>query len=307
MIPTLGRLDALARTLERLAQQTVGTSVFEVVVVADAAEPEPDGVAELVASQPYRCRFLVGPLPGASSTRNAGWRAAGAPLTLFLGNDILAAPDLLARHLEAHRRHPEPEGGVLGHVRWADELEITPFMRWLDRGVQFDFDRIEGEEAGWGRFYTANVSIKREMLERVGGFDPEFTFPYEDLDLGYRLDRRGLRLRYEPRARAEHLHPADLDSWRRRVRQIAAAEALFVRKHPDFRPYFLPIFTAAANRPPARGRMARLGRLIPERTPILGRRVQMSRAAVFEQQLAPAFLRAWEETSGGDNYSPATG
>ena len=37
-------------------------------------------------------------------------------------------------------------------------------MEWLDDGVQFDYGRIEGTEAGWWHFYTANVSVKRVLL-----------------------------------------------------------------------------------------------------------------------------------------------
>jgi len=42
-------------------------------------------------------------------------------------------------------------------------------MRWLEQGIQFDYHRIEGIEAGWGRFFTANVSLKRALLDRAGG------------------------------------------------------------------------------------------------------------------------------------------
>ena len=43
-------------------------------------------------------------------------------------------------HLSWHARYPQREVGVLGLVRWADELRVTPFMRWLERGVHFDFE-----------------------------------------------------------------------------------------------------------------------------------------------------------------------
>ena len=79
---------------------------------------------------------------------------------------------------------------MLGHVRWAREVRVTPFMHWLEHGVQFDYPAIDGIEAGWGRFYGANVSAKRELVERVGGFDEvRLPYGYEDLDFGYRARR----------------------------------------------------------------------------------------------------------------------
>ena len=39
------------------------------------------------------------------------------------------------------------------------ELKLTPFMRWLDEGVQFDYGSIVGTEAAWAHLYGANSSV----------------------------------------------------------------------------------------------------------------------------------------------------
>ena len=295
MIPTLGRHDTLARVLDRLETQT-SAARFEALVVADAAEPEPARVDAVLAGRPYPARRLVGARPGASAARNAGIRAAGAPLVLFLDDDVLPERRLVAEHLSWHARDPGEEAGVLGLVRWADELTVTPFMRWLERGVHFDFAGIDGENAGWGRFYTANASVKRSMLERVGGFDEErLPFGYEDLDIAYRMHAHGFRLLFNARASAEHLHEMTLESLKARAPRMAAAERAFCEKHPEIPPYFLTMFRAAASAPAPHGRLARLAPLVPPRTPLLGPRVWGSVDARFRQALAPHFLRAWEE------------
>jgi GT2 family glycosyltransferase len=301
VIPTLGRPALLRRVLDRLDQQTARE--FEVIVVADANEQHSGALDRAVAGRPYRARRLSGERPGASAARNMGWRAAVNPLVLFLDDDVLPAPALVAEHLAWHRRHPEEEVGVLGHVRWADELEVTPFMRWLEDGIQFDYPNIEGVEAGWGRFYTANASVKRALVERAGGFDEdEFPFGYEDLDLALRMREHGLRLLYNRAAVAEHLHPMDLEFWKRRVARIAVSEQRFVARHPDIPPYFYEMFSAAAAAPPARGRGDRLARFVPKGVPILGPLVWGSANGVYRQALAQPFLDAWraadERTSG---------
>jgi hypothetical protein len=178
-------------------------------------------------------------------------------------------------------------------------------MRWLDGGIQFDYGRIEGIEAGWGRFYTANVSVKRALLERSGGFDEErLPFGYEDLDLAYRLRDLGLRLVYNRAAEAEHLHSMDLDFWRRRVRRIAVAEKQFTSLHPDVQPYFHRLFTAAASRTPARGRGVKLAGAVPRWFPILGPRTWASVDAYYLQQLAPEFLDAWDSATSAEPAPP---
>ena len=295
VIPTLGRPAMVERVLERLDRQTVTPGAFEVIVVADAKEERADELERAVAAREYSARCLRAPKPGASAARNAGWRSAGAPLVLFIDDDILPEPVLVAEHLRWHGAHPAENIGVLGLVRWADELEVTPFMRWLENGIQFDYPNIEGTEAGWGRFYTANASVKRGLLERVGGFDEErLPFGYEDLDLALRMHAHGFRLLYNRAAVAEHLHPMDLEFWKRRVSRIAISERRFVAMHPEVPPYFYELFSAAAAAPPARGRGARLARFVPRSLPVIGPRVWGSADAAYRQALAGPFLEAWE-------------
>ena len=300
VIPTYRRHDVLARTLAALERQTLASSRFEVIVVDDPKEDDPAAVSDVLGAgrRSFRHRQLHRHASGVSAARNAGWRAAQAPLILFLGDDIIAAPDLLEQHLEWQARHPEPETAVLGHVRWADELRRTPLMAWLDAGIQFDYGWLDSEPAGWGNFYTSNLSIKREMLERSGGFDEDrFPFGYEDTDLGYRLAKQGMRLLYNPRARAEHLHAPTLQEWAQRMRTIAKAERQWIAKHPEQKPYFEPRLREATRLPPARARLARAFALsIPRWFPVLGWRVWWHIDMHFRQQLAPHFFAVWDES-----------
>jgi GT2 family glycosyltransferase len=295
VIPTLGRLPLLRRVLDHLGSQSAPARRFEVIVVADANETALGELDEALAGRPFTARRAHAGKPGASAARNVGWRDARAPLVLFLDDDILPEPPLVEQHLAWHRDHPEDEVGVLGHVRWADELQVTPFMRWLEHGIQFDYPNIEGVDAGWGRFYTANASVKRSLLDRVGGFEEEaLPFGYEDLDLARRMHEHGFRLLYNRAAVAEHVHPMDIDFWKRRVARIAVSERQFVQMHPDVRPYFHDMFSAAATEGPARGRGERLARLIPRWVPVVGERAWRSADAVYRQTLAGPFLEAWD-------------
>jgi GT2 family glycosyltransferase len=293
--PTLGRPAQLARVRDHLERQTVPPDLFEWVVVADAKEEQPEDLDAVLEGSPFAAKRLQAERPGASAARNAGWRAAAAPVVLFLDDDVFPEPALVEEHLSWHRHHPEDEVGVLGRLRWADELRVTPFMRWVENGIHFDFKAIEGTEAGWGRFYTANASVKRALIEAVGGFDDErLPFLYEDLDLALRMHERGFRLLYNSAAVAEHLHPMDLDYWKKRVARIAVSERTFVELHPEVPPYYRDMFAAAKASPPARGRAARLVGIVPREFPWLGRRVWKSAEVQWLKALADPFLDAWD-------------
>jgi hypothetical protein len=191
-------------------------------------------------------------------------------------------------------------------VDWAAEIATTPFMRWLEHGIQFDYPAIEGDEASWFNFYTANISLPRALLEDAGGFDEQrFPFLYEDLDLGYRLDQRGFRLLYNRRATAEHLHPTSIDEWRRRMASIATAERRWVEHRPEMPAYFHDKFEEAAKLPPSPGRTAPLLRFFGPGTPLVGPWAWAGADLYFRQQLAPAFLDQWR--ADAQTGAPASG
>jgi len=300
VVPTYRRPDALGRALDALVGQTVGPDAFEVLVVDDPVDDDSERVAADVAARPaLRLRHLHRSAPGVSAARNAGWRAARAPLVMFIGDDVLGVPELLAEHLAWHERRGGPDVGVLGHVRWATELRTTPFMRWLDTGIQFSYGTIEGDEASWAHFYTSNISVPRALLEEIGGFDEErFPFLYEDLDVGYRLHQRGFRLLYNRRAIGEHLHPTTLADWKRRVAATAPAERRWVEHRPEMPAYFHDLFEEATRRRRRFGAArALLAHVSPDGSRI-GRRAWASADVYYRQQLAPAYLAAWRASEG---------
>jgi hypothetical protein len=153
---------------------------------------------------------------------------------------------------------------------------------------------LHGNEAPWTHFYTANISVKRGMLERIDGFDEKrFPFLYEDLDVGRRLSVHGFRLLYNHDAVGEHLHQTDVDEWRRRMAATAPAERRWVEAYPDMPAWFHDIFKTAHRRRRVPAPVASLAARIPARVPFVGPRAAMVADLHFRQELAPAFLDAW--------------
>lgn len=307
MIPTVGRHRILERLLDRLAAQTAPSGDFRVIVVDDPFADDPRAVAQAIGERPYAVRQVSSRAErNVSAARNRGLEEVGAPLVLFLGDDILPEPGLVAAHLAAHDRHPEEEAGVLGHVGWADGLPLTPFMRWMAwSGRQFDFASIPGERAGWWHFYTANVSVKPGMVARAGGFDEAFPFGQEDGELAYRMEQLGFELFYEPAASAGHWHRQTLEDYERRMRMVGDSERRLVAKHPAIPPFHRRWLQEAVDAGPgARGRGERLARLVPPGLPVLGPRVWASYDLAIRRRLAPHFFAGWEEAEAAAAAQP---
>lgn len=297
VIPTVGRPEILERTLAALASQ--GERGFETIVVYDGGEPE----------QLPGVRVLRQDHAGPGAARNRGVAATERSLVLFIGDDMVPRFDLVARHLDRHRREPAADVAVLGRIVWHPAVPDDRLHRWLDRSAAlFDYrllDEQGHEEAGWPRFYSSNVSLKRELFVAAGGFDPDFTFDYEDLDFGWRLGRAGMRLLYERDAVVEHLHAYDWPAVERRYESRAGAERLMMAKHGWFRPWFHDQLEAAMRERHASALWALAADRAPRRPAVLRRALELRADRHYRQRLAPRFMAAWERSAGGGERAPS--
>ena len=193
---------------------------------------------------------------------------------------------------------------------WHPNVPRDRLHRWLDwSGALFEYRMLEEQQerdALWSRFYSCNVSLKREFFVASGGFDPDFVFDYEDLDLGWRLGQRGMRLLYARQAVVEHLHPYGWPAVERRYRSRAAAERLMMAKHGWFKPWFHGQMQEALNQPRASSLWARAVDWTPARPARLRRAVERRADRHYRQRLAPVFLEAWSAASSQRSGQQAT-
>jgi len=237
IIPTYSRAKILEKCLNALLGQTINPSAYEVIVIDDGSTDETRTLVELLAIRAIgSIRYFRQAHRGPAAARNIGVRNAKGSLVLFLGDDIVASPTLLEEHLRWHKKHPENNVAVLGYVTWSPEIEVTPFMRWLEEGgTQFRYREIVGrKEVPWEFFYTSNISLKRDFLLENGLFDEDFPYAaHEDVELAYRLRDRKLRILYNPRAIGYHHHPTTFEDACRRMVQVGESAVILCRKHPE--------------------------------------------------------------------------
>lgn len=206
VIPTYNRRDVMLRCLEHLRAQTVSPETLEVIVVDD--ESPDDTVAVLRGlTEPFaKFTVLEQKNSGPGAARNKGLEHVTAPLTLFINDDTLLAPDAIAEHLRVHDAHPKSI--VLGTFVFVESFLHTPLGRLLTEvPLLFSYPLFEdGDLLTPGLGATCNLSVDSDAAKLVG-FDPWFDFPaVEDVDFTLRLDDAGYQLRYCEAAGAEHDH-----------------------------------------------------------------------------------------------------
>jgi GT2 family glycosyltransferase len=195
---------------------------YEIVVADDAAsDATRRQIKSLATKAPCEiCYIPMTQAHGPAAARNAGWRAARAPLVAFTDDDTMPDPGWL----EAGAGALERDAGlavVTGQV-------IVPLPP-----LPTDYERNEaGLETA--EFVTANCFCRRSVLEMLNGFDERFTFAWrEDSDLHFRLLERGAKLMKVPAAVV--VHPVRPTFWgiSLRMQRKSQFDALLYKKHPS--------------------------------------------------------------------------
>lgn len=196
VIPTHNRAALLEVSLRSLAGQSLPRDRFEVVVVDDGSTDSTREVCtRLSAELDLKYNFLKN--SGIAAAKNLGIFVAKHPILLFFDDDDVAHRHLLQEHLESHRRNPEPNFAVLGYTRWAPWLRVTEVMHYVTEvgGYLFSYGNLKhGQVLDFTYFWGGRSSCKQQFLTRHGIFHQGFRFGSEDIELGYRLSKHGLRM-----------------------------------------------------------------------------------------------------------------
>jgi glycosyltransferase involved in cell wall biosynthesis len=231
IIPTYNRKETLLRCLQHYELQSFPLDRFEIIVVDDGST---DGTWEMLNEfqGKLKCRLSChrkengGPGPA----RNLGIRNAAGEVLLIIGDDIFPDVNLLSEHFAWHsERYPDDNAGGLGFVTWDENPPASPFMIWLERGYQNAYHLIHHqEEVHWRFSYTGNISLKRAFLEGTREWFDErrLSYGYEDIEWGYRLQKKGFRLFYNENAIGYHHHWQTMEHSLKRAQQLGRSAKL---------------------------------------------------------------------------------
>jgi hypothetical protein len=159
--------------------------------IADSDDP-PDEV--IVVDHPTR-RSPAG-------ARNDGVRRASGDVVLFVDADVVVHADAV-RRVRKRFEHDPSLTAVFGAY---DDLPGAPGVVARFRNLLHHHVHHHGAGEA-STFWTGLGAVRRSALLDVGGFD-ERRYPHpsiEDIELGDRLARRGLRIQLDPTIQGTHL------------------------------------------------------------------------------------------------------
>jgi len=220
------RVTSMARWLSRRRQQTAGDPIpqisvvipvyngertlsecltwvfrsdfdlFEVILVDDGSTDRSRTIASTFPCRIVSTSGRVGP----AKARNIGAREARGDVLFFIDSDVMLGPDGLEQLAEAFETGDID--AVCG-VQTAEMRHRNLASQYKNLWMRWTYLRHTGQVP---LFYTTAAAIRREVFERVGGFDEGYETPnVEDTAFGQRLARDGFRVRVLAPLEVEHV------------------------------------------------------------------------------------------------------
>ncbi len=196
---------------------------YEVIVVDDGSTDTTAAIARR-----YNCRLIQTENRGLASARNTGLRAASGEIVAYTDDDAYPDPDwltyLATRFLSAADVGVGgPNIAPAGDGRTAECVARAPggpvHVLLSDR----EAEHIPG----------CNMAFRKDALEAIGGFDPQFRVAGDDVDVCWRLQERKWTLGFSAAAVVWHHARRSVRTYWKQQSGYGRAEAMLERKWPE--------------------------------------------------------------------------
>jgi len=244
--------EFLRKCLAAISKSAI--SPTQIVVVDDFSSDQTEEMAkrEFQSVEFIRNERNLGP----TASRNRGAKSARGKYIVFIDNDAFVRPETFQKMLDFLENQAEagvvgakviPEGKEkmwwnMGHnpnnFREAAGyfcgflLKIFPGSQWLkDFSMKFilnywDYNKLL--EVGW--VVESCFAMKKEIFDKIGGFDEDFFMYFEGPDLCRRVRQQGYKVYFYPEVKADLLE-GHTHSRLKRSAFLAKSKYLFYKKH----------------------------------------------------------------------------
>lgn len=235
IVPVRNEVRFIATTVEQLVAQDYPFDHYEILVVDGRSDDATRAIAESLSAIHPQVRVLDNPGRLSSAARNVGVRQARGELIVVVdGHCELDGRDHLRSVAGAFRRSG---ADCLGRPQPMDVTGASSVQRAIAaaRSSRLGHHPDSFIYANEERFVPAKsvaVAYRREVFDRVGGFDERFD-ACEDVELNHRIDRAGLRCFFTPAVKVRYFPRSSLRGLFRQMARYGRGRVRLLRKHPE--------------------------------------------------------------------------
>ena len=253
---TRDRASDLARCLDSLHR--LDYPALDILVVDNA--PASDATERLVRTTFANVRYVREPRPGLDWARNRAIVEARGEIVAYTDDDVVVDSGWLKALARVFVESPEVmvvTGLVVPYELETEAQILFEQSGGFGRGFERKWCRVDcenGERAATrhgstGKYGTgANMAYRRSLFNLIGGFDPALdvgtvTNGGGDLEMFFRVLKRGYTLVYEPGAMVRHCHRRDYAQLRDQLATWGTSFSAYIvqsiMNYPDERATFI--------------------------------------------------------------------
>jgi len=212
------------------------TESYEVIVVDGMST---DKTYELLKKlqKKYDFQLLQNPVLNAAAGRNTGIKHAKGKYTAFIDGDAIAHKDWLSKIKKTFEENDVIGVGgpdllpknITNRSKMIGEVMTSPVARGGKLNPSTQHSLME-EKKLVDHIPTCNLCLKKEVFEKVGMFDEKFV-KGQDLELNYRIRKKGFKLLYSPNIKVIHHRKHHMKDFTRQIYKWAKAKVAIIKKH----------------------------------------------------------------------------
>ena len=160
IIPVFNNNDQLAQCLKALENQTISSSLFEVIVVDNGSLVKPDYISNKINLKIINCE-----IPGSYSARNTGILFSIGNYIAFTDSDCVPDKNWL-KNIHFHTNNNKELAMIAGDIHYSFKKNKPNIFELFD--TVFGFGQKNLFERGAS--VTANLIVKKELFKKIGMF-----------------------------------------------------------------------------------------------------------------------------------------
>jgi GT2 family glycosyltransferase len=249
--------DLLSQCIESIKTHSQRIS-FEIIVVDNFSS---DRSAEMVEERFPDVRLIKNiQNRGFGKANNQGLAEAGGKYILFLNSDIVVSENCLGEMFDFMQQNPDigasscrltfPDGTLQHSCRKFPDFKtfflmllglrvFFPDMKTFRDYLMLDWDHSDVKEVD--QIMGSFMFIRKDVLDKVGGFDERYWMYFEEVDLCLRIKKAGWKIVHYPYVSAVHFLSKSAEQWGEAKRIIEFQKSLlkYFRKNRKLYEYLI--------------------------------------------------------------------
>jgi len=202
VIPALNSASTISHTLSSIFSNKSPEVLFEVLVIDDGSSDNTVQIAKEYPAKVYHC-----PIRGIGPPRNLGIKMARGEIVCFTDSDCVVEDDWLERIANFFKKNPNADGvggPVFPDPHYQNKIQkltgelFVEDQAYPKKTKKVRFGSLSGIIFGSNSAYRKKILVSEGLFCEPGG---------SNLELSWRLARKGHQLFFDPSIKVYHIFP----------------------------------------------------------------------------------------------------